>query len=69
MAIIKGIPHGTIIRHNAINDLYRSTHNYKTFNVVTSISLILSEYMVDNDWNFLVIGNDERVLELSDYTE
>eukprot|EP00972_Heterocapsa_arctica_P071825 10609859-Heterocapsa_arctica.AAC.1 len=25
--------------------------------------------MVDNDWNFLVIGNDERALELNDYTE
>eukprot|EP00972_Heterocapsa_arctica_P075745 11171373-Heterocapsa_arctica.AAC.1 len=25
--------------------------------------------MADNDWNFLVIGSDERVLELSDYTE
>eukprot|EP00972_Heterocapsa_arctica_P092982 13714034-Heterocapsa_arctica.AAC.1 len=25
--------------------------------------------MVDNDWNFLVIGSYERVLELSDYTE
>eukprot|EP00972_Heterocapsa_arctica_P115803 16449764-Heterocapsa_arctica.AAC.1 len=25
--------------------------------------------MSDNDWNFLVIGSDEIVLELSDYTE
>eukprot|EP00972_Heterocapsa_arctica_P115966 16450671-Heterocapsa_arctica.AAC.1 len=69
MAIIKGIPHGTVIRYNTINDLYSSTNNNKSFNVVTLISLILSEYMDDNDCNFLVIGSDERILELNDYTE
>eukprot|EP00972_Heterocapsa_arctica_P105569 15553650-Heterocapsa_arctica.AAC.1 len=69
MAIIKGIPHGTIVIHKVINDLYSSTNINKTFNVVTLISLILSQYMVDNDWDFMVIGSDERVLELSDNTE
>eukprot|EP00972_Heterocapsa_arctica_P040635 5989236-Heterocapsa_arctica.AAC.1 len=69
MAIIQGIPHGTIIRYSVINDLYSSTNTNKTFNVVTLISLILSEYMNDNDWNFLVIGSDERILELNDCTE
>eukprot|EP00972_Heterocapsa_arctica_P038156 5617862-Heterocapsa_arctica.AAC.1 len=69
MAIIKGIPHGTVIIYNVINDLYSSTNHNKTFNVVTLISLILGEYMVDNDWNILVIGSDERTLEFNDFTE
>eukprot|EP00972_Heterocapsa_arctica_P072741 10739046-Heterocapsa_arctica.AAC.1 len=60
IAIMQGIPHGTINIYNVINDLYSSTDNNKSFNVVTLISLTLSEYMIDNDWNFLVIGSEER---------
>eukprot|EP00972_Heterocapsa_arctica_P031694 4668330-Heterocapsa_arctica.AAC.1 len=69
ITIIKDIPHGTMIRYNVIYDLYGSIDNDKTFNIVTLITLILIEYMDDNDWNFLIIGNDERALELNDNTE
>eukprot|EP00972_Heterocapsa_arctica_P071832 10610788-Heterocapsa_arctica.AAC.1 len=69
MTIIKSTAHGTILIYNVIDDLYGSIDNNKTFNIVTLISLILSECMDDNDWNFLVIGSDERALELNDNTE
>eukprot|EP00972_Heterocapsa_arctica_P050685 7451402-Heterocapsa_arctica.AAC.1 len=58
-----------MIRYNVIDDLYGSIDDGKVFNVVTLITFILSEYMDDNDWNFLIIGNDEIVSELSDDTE
>eukprot|EP00972_Heterocapsa_arctica_P011167 1636455-Heterocapsa_arctica.AAC.1 len=58
-----------MIRYNVIDDLYGSIDNNKTFNIVTVITLILSEYIDDNDWNFLITGNDERVLEMNENTE
>jgi hypothetical protein len=35
IAIIKGIPHGTMIRSNVIDDLYGSIGDGKIFNMVT----------------------------------
>eukprot|EP00972_Heterocapsa_arctica_P112183 16430386-Heterocapsa_arctica.AAC.1 len=69
LTIIEGIPHGTMIEYNVIDALYGSIDNIKTFNSVSLITLIMSDYMADNDLNFLIIGNDERALELDDDTE
>eukprot|EP00972_Heterocapsa_arctica_P113269 16436202-Heterocapsa_arctica.AAC.1 len=69
MAIIKDIPHGTMTGYNVIEDLHGSIDLNKTFNIVSLITLIMSDYLADNDWNFLIIGNDERALELNNDTE
>eukprot|EP00972_Heterocapsa_arctica_P064352 9497345-Heterocapsa_arctica.AAC.1 len=70
--IIKYIPHGTVITFNTLDDLEHDTgngvDNGRTFHNVSIISLVLSEYLTDNDWNYLVIGNDERALVLNDDT-
>eukprot|EP00972_Heterocapsa_arctica_P083569 12312862-Heterocapsa_arctica.AAC.1 len=69
MTIIKDIPHGTMIGFDVIDDLKDWIDDNKTFNMVSLIALIMGDYMSDVDWNFLVIGKDERALELNDDTE
>eukprot|EP00972_Heterocapsa_arctica_P005575 823920-Heterocapsa_arctica.AAC.1 len=69
MIIIKDIPHGTMIGYNVIDNLHGSIDLNNTFNIVSLITLIMSDYLDDNDWNFLIIGNNKRVLELNNDTD
>eukprot|EP00972_Heterocapsa_arctica_P094633 13954136-Heterocapsa_arctica.AAC.1 len=44
-SVIQGIPHGSIIKYNNINDLCSPNTSSKSFNVATLISLVLSDYL------------------------